>query len=73
MSPISASNLFPDILSTSPLIVLPVGLTVYWVLHKLFFYPLFFSPIRNVPGPPLGHPLWGQFTKVMSSESGIAQ
>ncbi|KIK58654.1 hypothetical protein GYMLUDRAFT_694329 [Collybiopsis luxurians FD-317 M1] len=73
MSPISASNLFPDILSTSPLIVVLVGLTVYWVLHKLFFYPLFFSPIRNVPGPPLGHPLWGQFAKVMSSESGIAQ
>ncbi|KIK54347.1 hypothetical protein GYMLUDRAFT_177521 [Collybiopsis luxurians FD-317 M1] len=50
-----------------------LGLTVYWVLYKLFFYPLFFSPIRNVPGPPLGYPLWGQGGKAVPFQLGLQQ
>ncbi|KIK54332.1 hypothetical protein GYMLUDRAFT_1023054 [Collybiopsis luxurians FD-317 M1] len=70
---ISVSKLFPESFPILPLIVVPIGLTVYWVLHKLLFYPLFFSPLRNVPGPPLGHPLWGQYGKVVSFQSGLPQ
>lgn len=47
--------------------------TVYFVLHKLYIYPLFLSPLKHVPGPPLGHPLWGQYQKVLKSEAGVPQ
>ncbi|KAF8875065.1 cytochrome P450 [Infundibulicybe gibba] len=45
----------------------------YYVLHRLFLWPFVFSPLRSVPGPPLGHPLLGQSPQMIKGESGIPQ
>uniref|UniRef100_A0A8H8CGE5 Cytochrome P450 n=1 Tax=Psilocybe cubensis TaxID=181762 RepID=A0A8H8CGE5_PSICU len=43
------------------------------VLYQMFLYPRFFSPLRSVPGPPLGHPIYGQFVTILRGEVGIPQ
>ncbi|KAE9404290.1 cytochrome P450 [Gymnopus androsaceus JB14] len=75
MSPSSPSSLTEAFVNikASHLIVASVVFIVYFILHKLYIYPFLLSPLRNVPGPSLGHPLWGQFPKVINSESGLPQ
>ncbi|KDR83719.1 hypothetical protein GALMADRAFT_236061 [Galerina marginata CBS 339.88] len=46
---------------------------IYLILHRLFLRPYFLSPLRHVPGPPLGHVLWGQSPTIIRSETGIPQ
>jgi len=36
-------------------------------------YPRYFSPLRHVPGPPVGHPIYGQFGEILRSEAGVIQ
>ncbi|KAF8966821.1 cytochrome P450 [Flammula alnicola] len=43
------------------------------ILYRLFLYPRFFSPLRSVPGPPLGDLLVGQFGTIIKGEAGIPQ
>ncbi|KAJ3509266.1 hypothetical protein NLJ89_g5317 [Agrocybe chaxingu] len=33
---------------------------IYKFLYTTFLYPRFFSPLHNIPGPPLGDPIFGQ-------------
>ncbi|KAG6866189.1 hypothetical protein C0991_007739 [Blastosporella zonata] len=40
---------------------------------RLFLYPSLFSPLRRIPGPPLGHLLYGQFPAIINGEAGIPQ
>jgi hypothetical protein len=47
-----------------------VSLT-YLVAHRLFLWRYVFSPLRSVPGPPLGHPIFGQLLTIALSESCI--
>ncbi|PPQ77754.1 hypothetical protein CVT25_011188 [Psilocybe cyanescens] len=46
---------------------------VYLIIRRLFLWPYLLSPLRNVPGPPLGNPLWGQSPHIIRSETGIPQ
>ncbi|KAL0960787.1 hypothetical protein HGRIS_005808 [Hohenbuehelia grisea] len=47
---------------------------ILWrVLYQLFFWPRFLSPLRAIPGPPLGSVLAGQFPAIMYGEAGIPQ
>ncbi|PBK72346.1 cytochrome P450 [Armillaria solidipes] len=41
---------------------------VYW----LIVYPRFFSPLRHLPGPPVGEPILGQAKKIFSTQVGMA-
>lgn len=41
------------------------------MVYRFFLKPLYFSPFRNMPGPPLGHPVYGQFKKMITDEPGI--
>ncbi|KAK0202604.1 cytochrome P450 [Desarmillaria ectypa] len=41
---------------------------VYW----LIVYPRFFSPLRHLPGPPVGEPILGQARKIFSTQVGMA-
>ncbi|KAF8974541.1 cytochrome P450 [Flammula alnicola] len=50
-----------------------VAYGAYLIMHQLFFWPYFLSPLRNVPGPPLGNPLLGQSPIIIKSETGIPQ
>ncbi|KAF8978971.1 cytochrome P450 [Cyathus striatus] len=50
-----------------------LGLLVYYTLHRLFLWPYCFSPLRHVPGPPLGHVIYGQSAVLVNSETGIPQ
>ncbi|PPQ67620.1 hypothetical protein CVT26_006830 [Gymnopilus dilepis] len=43
------------------------------VVYDIYVYPRYISPLRNVPGPPLGHPIYGQFLKIINGEAGIPQ
>ncbi|KDR66172.1 hypothetical protein GALMADRAFT_148080 [Galerina marginata CBS 339.88] len=52
---------------------LVVGGLFCLILNKLYLYPRFFSPLRFVPGPPIGHPIYGQFKEIMEGEAGIPQ
>jgi hypothetical protein len=53
------------------------GLVLVWsawsIFYRIFLYPRFFSPLRAVPEPSLGHPLYGQFLAIMRGEAGIPQ
>ncbi|KAF9074155.1 cytochrome P450 [Rhodocollybia butyracea] len=73
MSLAFTSNMFVFSFNTSRVILGAFGVFTYWIVHKLYIYPLFLSPLRKLPGPPLGHPIMGQFGRVINSESGIPQ
>jgi hypothetical protein len=49
------------------------GTVAYLVLYRLILYPYFLSPLRHIPGPPLGHPVYGQFPAIIKGEAGIPQ
>ncbi|KAF9448070.1 cytochrome P450 [Macrolepiota fuliginosa MF-IS2] len=84
MSP-TMSKLWPSPLSLSEFLQrLPevkgrhvaIGLStyiVYLILRRLVIWPLFLSPLRKVPGPPLGNLILGQSRTIVQSETGIPQ
>ncbi|KAF8916319.1 cytochrome P450 [Mucidula mucida] len=45
----------------------------YKIVHRLFLYPYLLSPLRSVPGPPLGNPFLGQASKLSAEDSGEYQ
>ncbi|KAJ6542567.1 cytochrome P450 [Mycena capillaripes] len=47
------------------------GYAAYVLLYRVVIYPHFFSPLRNVPGPPRGNPLLGHYLTIVQSESCI--
>ncbi|KZV84536.1 cytochrome P450 [Exidia glandulosa HHB12029] len=62
----------PDV---NPLYVL-VAVTFLVATHlvyKLVLYPRYFSPLRHIPGPPLGDPFLGQGPAILATEAGILQ
>lgn len=42
-------------------------------MHQLVLYPRFLSPLRHVPGPPLGDPFLGQAPAILATEAGVLQ
>ncbi|PPQ78897.1 hypothetical protein CVT25_002385 [Psilocybe cyanescens] len=60
-----------------PVVVFAAIIGIVWLLsriiYRLFLYPRFFSPLRSVPGPPFGHPIYGQFAIILEGEAGIPQ
>lgn len=42
-------------------------------MYQLFVYPYILSPLRHIPGPPLGDPFYGQFPTIINGEAGIPQ
>ncbi|KAK7027335.1 hypothetical protein VNI00_015298 [Paramarasmius palmivorus] len=78
MSPLNDSDIagsiihFPDI-KLSHAVLVGSAVISYALAYKLWLYPLFFSPLRNLPGPPLGHPIFGQSLTVINNEVGIPQ
>ncbi len=47
--------------------------SAYKIVHRLFLYPYLLSPLRSVPGPPLGNPFVGQASKLSAEDSGEYQ
>ena len=43
------------------------------ITYQLYIYPRFLSPLRGLPGPPLGSIIRGQFGEIISGEAGIPQ
>ncbi|KAL1746407.1 cytochrome P450 [Schizophyllum fasciatum] len=48
-------------------------LVSYLTLHQLVIYPRFLSPLRRIPGPPLGGIVAGQFPAIIRNEAGMLQ
>ncbi|CAK5271810.1 unnamed protein product [Mycena citricolor] len=46
---------------------------LYVLLYRVLLYPRFFSPLRHVPGPPLGNPLLGHYLTIVKEETCIPQ
>lgn len=44
-----------------------------YAAYKIWIYPFYLSPLRNVPGPPRGHWLYGQMPAIIKSEAGVIQ
>ncbi|KAF7316493.1 hypothetical protein MIND_00168400 [Mycena indigotica] len=44
------------------------GLTAALFVYRIFLYPTFLSPLRNVPGPGLQNPVLGQYLTVIQEE-----
>ncbi|KAF9025449.1 cytochrome P450 [Hymenopellis radicata] len=42
-------------------------------LFKIVLYPRYFSPLQHIPGPPLGHPLFGQLNTLHGPNVGSIQ
>ncbi|EEB87229.1 hypothetical protein MPER_15508, partial [Moniliophthora perniciosa FA553] len=51
----------------------PPAIISYALAYKLWLYPFFFSPLRTLPGPPLGHPIFGQSLTIINNEVGLPQ
>ncbi|KAF8205182.1 hypothetical protein K438DRAFT_1528951, partial [Mycena galopus ATCC 62051] len=45
----------------------------YVFLYRAVIYPRFFSPLRKVPGPSIGNPLFGQYFTIVKNESCMPQ
>ncbi|KAJ8457490.1 hypothetical protein ONZ45_g18293 [Pleurotus djamor] len=43
---------------------------VWQIVYRLYLWPRFLSPLRTVPGPPLGGLLTGQFSVILKEEAG---
>lgn len=43
------------------------------MIYRAVLYPRLFSPLRSIPGPPLGGLLLGQFKAILDGEVGIPQ
>ncbi len=43
------------------------------MFYRLYLYPRYFSPLRSIPGPPLGSVFAGQFGVMLRNEAGIPQ
>lgn len=45
-----------------------------WIIYVIC-RPWSFSPLKNVPGPPLrdGHILWGHYPNILRSQAGVEQ
>ncbi|KIJ40525.1 hypothetical protein M422DRAFT_256491 [Sphaerobolus stellatus SS14] len=52
---------------------IPAAFVIYRILHQLFLKPLILSPLKRVSGPSLGHPIFGQFLNILTSEPGKLQ
>ena len=46
---------------------------VYLILRRLIIWPFFLSPLRKLPGPPVGNLILGQSRTIINSETGIPQ
>ncbi|KAF9554234.1 cytochrome P450 [Agrocybe pediades] len=54
-------------------VVLGTAWVIFKVLYNLILYPRFLSPLRSIPGPPVGHPIYGQIIPIIKGEAGIPQ
>ncbi|KIY66379.1 cytochrome P450 [Cylindrobasidium torrendii FP15055 ss-10] len=43
------------------------------LVYKFIIYPNFLSPLRHLPGPPLGHPILGQLPTLHGPDAGFIQ
>ncbi|KAF9269706.1 cytochrome P450 [Marasmius fiardii PR-910] len=73
-TPVSDTEWFrwPEV-QTYHLIYLSTAFISWLIAYQLYLWPYVFSPLRHVPGPPLGHPIFGQSPTIINSESGIPQ
>ena len=68
------SAIFPRIMHTSDICCrVYEAYVAYLIIHRLFLWPYLLSPLRKIPGPPLGNPILGQSPTIIKSESGIPQ
>ncbi|KAG7093942.1 hypothetical protein E1B28_007575 [Marasmius oreades] len=51
-----------------------IGFVTFYALYRIVLYPIYLSPLRHVPGPPLGpNLLIGRFGDMINGEAGIPQ
>ncbi|KAJ7073281.1 cytochrome P450 [Mycena belliarum] len=50
---------------------LAAGYAAYVFIYRAVLYPRFFSPLRNVPGPPQRNPLLGDYLTIVQGEACI--
>ncbi|KAF9448068.1 cytochrome P450 [Macrolepiota fuliginosa MF-IS2] len=62
----------PEVKCRHVFIAIFVSIT-YLSLYKLIIWPLFLSPLRKVPGPPIGNLILGQSHIMIRRETGIPQ
>ncbi|KAF7339123.1 hypothetical protein MVEN_01989000 [Mycena venus] len=55
------------------LVWIAAGYVTYALLYRALVYPRFFSPLRSVPGPSMGSPLFGQYFAIVKNETCIPQ
>ncbi|KAJ7915751.1 cytochrome P450 [Mycena leptocephala] len=62
---IAAGKYFAHLASRSPS---APSYATYVLLYRAVVYPRFFSPLRNIPGPSMGNPLFGQLFAIFKNE-----
>ncbi|KZP30086.1 cytochrome P450 [Athelia psychrophila] len=46
---------------------------VWKFVYRVYLWPRYFSPLRHLPGPPMGNPIFGQVVTLIKGEVGVAQ
>ncbi|KAJ3986707.1 cytochrome P450 [Lentinula detonsa] len=63
-----------SLVSMPVLLFVGLGLIILAIVYQLVLYPFYFSPLRTLPGPPLGpNLLIGRFRDIINGEAGIPQ
>lgn len=61
---------FPDMSFTFSLLWTLLVALGFYTIYRLFIYPKFFSPLRDLPGPPSSSIILGDLLRLLRSERG---
>jgi hypothetical protein len=70
---LSGANSFSHVRTSKHTHQNPSAYVAYLVLHRLIIWPFVLSPLRKLPGPPVGNLIFGQSRTIINSETGIPQ
>jgi len=60
-------------INPATIVAVPIFFVCAKIIHKMFLWPFFFSPMRHAPGPPIGHLIYGQWPEIIRNEAGVVQ
>lgn len=70
LPPPTAGRMLPEITNSKAIFLSCAASVLLWVFYRLVIYPRFLSPLRHIPGPPLGNPVFGTIPAIFRGKPG---